>query len=59
MQEVRNMSKGGKGRNDMNSSRLDSIRVFLIYVSRTDRDMNPYLKGLHMILYNRRPHRYG
>ena len=35
--------------------RMESIRGFLVYFSRTYRDMNPYLKGLHLTLDSWRP----
>ena len=43
----------------MERAGLDSIRGFLVYVSKTYRDMNPYLKGTNMALESLRPHRDG
>ena len=36
---------------------MESIRGFLVYVARTYRDMNPYIKGLHLNLDSCRPFR--
>ena len=36
---------------------MESIRGFLVYMSRTYWDMNPYLEGLHLNLDSRRPFR--
>ena len=41
----------------MDRSRLDYFKGFLVYVLSTYRDMNPYLKLLHLRLYSWRPHR--
>ena len=34
----------------MNIARMDSIINFLVYVSRTYRDTNPYFKGVYLTL---------
>ena len=41
--------------------RMESIKGLLIYIARKYRDMNPYLKGLHLMLYIWIPYRdkYG
>jgi hypothetical protein len=36
---------------------LESYRGFLIYLVRTNPDMNPYLKGIHLTLDSWRPWR--
>ena len=38
-------------------ARMDSIRGFLVYVSRTYRYMTPYLEGVNLTLYSWRPYR--
>ena len=42
----------------MSRASMDSIRGFLVYVSRTYRDMNQYLKGVNLTLDSWRPYRY-
>ena len=42
----------------MDRARLEAIRGLLVYSARTYRDMNPYLKGLHLTLDSWRLHRY-
>ena len=39
-----------EGRDSMPRARMDSIRGFLVNVSRTYRDMKPYLKGVYITL---------
>ena len=39
-----------EGMNGIPRARMDSIKGLLVYVSRTYRDMNPYLKGVHITL---------
>ena len=46
-----------EGSEGVNISRFDSIRGFLVYVTRTYRYINTYLKGIHLILGNWRPYR--
>ena len=41
----------------MDQTRLKSIGGFLVYGSITYRDINPYLKGLHLTLDTWIPHR--
>ena len=36
---------------------MESIRGLLVYVARTYRDMNPYLKRMHLTLDSWRPYR--
>ena len=50
--DMEDKEKGGLERSNM-----ESIRGFLVYMARTYRDMNPYLKGLHLTLYSWRPSR--
>ena len=38
-------------REGMPISRIESIRGFLVYLSSTYRDMNPYVKGVILTLY--------
>ena len=40
----------------MYRARMEFIRGLLVYVSRTYRDMNPYLKGVHLTLDSWRPY---
>ena len=42
----------------MDRSKIEWIRGFLVYVAREYRDMNLYLKGLHLTLDSWRPLRY-
>ena len=39
-----------EGRYWISQARMESIKGFLVYVSRTYRNMNPYLKRLNLIL---------
>ena len=41
----------------MSKSRMDSVRGFLVYVSRSYRNMTTYLKGVHLTLDNWRLYR--
>jgi hypothetical protein len=41
----------------MDRERLEQVRGFLVYVARTYRWMNPYLKGLHLTIDGWRPDR--
>ena len=41
----------------INRARMESIIGFLIYVSMKYRDMNPYLKGIHLTLDSWIPYR--
>ena len=41
----------------MPRAELESIRGFLVYVARTYWDMVPYLKGLHLTIYEWIPNR--
>ena len=45
-------------RDGMPRARMDSIRGFPVYLSRTYRYMNPYLKGVNITLDSFRPYRY-
>ena len=47
-------SEGNEG---TDRSKLESIRGFLVYVARTYRYMNPYLKGLHINMDSWSPYR--
>ena len=46
-----------EGRDGMARARMDSIRRFLVYVSRTYMDTNHYLKGVHLTLEIWKPYR--
>ena len=46
-----------EGRYGMLRSRMESIIGFLVYVSRTYKDITPYLKGVHLTLESWRPYR--
>ena len=43
-------SMGMEDSEGMHWARMESIRGFLIYVASKYRDMDPYLKGLHLTL---------
>ena len=49
------IQEGGGG---LDRANMESIRVFLVYVDRTYRDINSYLKGFYLTLYIWRPCRY-
>lgn len=42
---------------ELQRARLESMRGFLIYVARTYRNLNPYLKGVHLTVDSWRPYR--
>ena len=46
-----------EGRYGMLRSRMESIIGFLVYFSRTYKDITPYLKGVHLTLESWRPYR--
>ena len=46
--------QGGRG---LDRANMEYIRGFLVYAAITYRDMNPYLKGLHLNLDSWRPFR--
>ena len=50
-----------KRRDGMDRDSMESIREFLVYTDIAQRDMNNYLKGLHLIICGWRPFRgeYG
>ena len=39
-----------EGRYWISRARMESLRGFLVYIYRTYRDINPYLKGVHLTL---------
>ena len=41
----------------LEKAKMVSIRELLVYVARTYRDMNPYLKGFYLTIYSWRPFR--
>ena len=43
--------------NVMNWARMDSIKMFLVYISSTLRDMSPHFKILNIMLGSWRPYR--
>ena len=53
--ELQNMLEADPER--MDRQRLEEVRGFLIYVSRTYRGMGPYLNGLHLTIDGWRPNR--
>ena len=46
-----------KEEGSLDRDNMESIRGFLVYVAKMYRDMNPYLKGLHLTLDSWRPFR--
>ena len=50
-------SMESEGNEGTDRSKLESIRGFLVYVARTHRYTNPYLKGLHLNMDSWSPYR--